>query len=326
MEGDTHKVIEFVQGSLGGSAVRIGQRGQCRYCGTTDARSFRHVAHAVPEALGNKWIETLDECDACNDIFSRYEDSLAKVIGPILTLGGTRGKRNAVRQTGRSGGVAVIRHDGAGKDRRLSVFVQGTINDHVGINPNTGELVFAVPVAPERFIPRHAYKALVKMGLGLLPLDELKNFDRLRRWVLGPNDQETFADLVVGISFGAVGNAPALAAATLLKRCEGTPDNPYMVFVVSAGSVCFQIDLKSDQYDGGWPPGPSPLCGVKWSNVVGAPSCKKQIRIDYGDPIHLDWKAGDLQPSPLEKIIFNVHPATGRGRVTPVWRSTAQPT
>lgn len=41
----------------------------CRFCGLHEPRvTFRHEAHAIPEALGNRSIFTNYECDSCTSI------------------------------------------------------------------------------------------------------------------------------------------------------------------------------------------------------------------------------------------------------------------
>jgi len=149
----------------------------------------------------------LDECDACNDLFSIYEDSLAKAVSPLLTVGGTLGKGNKVRQTGRSAGAATVRHSRQtdGK-RRLSFFAKVEDAAKIGtMNPVTGCLELVMPIAGVPFTPRLAYKALVKMGLAILPIDELQQFQQLLGWITKPDHDVKFARLNVGLSFGSVG-------------------------------------------------------------------------------------------------------------------------
>ena len=105
-----YAIFAMVQGSLGEPGVMLGTAGRCRFCGETDSRAFRNVAHALPEAFGNKWVTSLDECDVCNAKFGAFDDALVKSMGAILTVGGTQGKGNKVRQIGRSDGPASIRH------------------------------------------------------------------------------------------------------------------------------------------------------------------------------------------------------------------------
>src|ERR1700738_3950089 len=97
--GGRYTLLAEVKGSIGGNAVHLGSRGKCRYCSATGTGRFRTKAHAFPEALGNKWVISRDECDTCNQLFSKYDDAIAKAVGPFLTLGGVKGKSNKVRQT-----------------------------------------------------------------------------------------------------------------------------------------------------------------------------------------------------------------------------------
>jgi hypothetical protein len=175
LSGGPYEVLRHVHGSIGGQRVHVGKRGTCRYCGTDDRRKFRKVAHTFPEAFGNRWVFSLDECDDCNHAFGIYEAALVSSVGPFLTLGGVKGKENHVRQTGRSAGPAYVRHtrDADGK-RAISAFVN-TGKDPLpplGIDPRTGEVFFELPVAIERFRPRRAYKALSKIAYSLLPDEE----------------------------------------------------------------------------------------------------------------------------------------------------------
>ncbi|MFN4275750.1 MAG: HNH endonuclease [Ferrovibrio sp.] len=93
-----YEILSQVQASIGDPRITIGTKGKCRYCGTDTPSLFRRQSHTFPEALGNKWVFSSDECDQCNSgIFARYDDSLANCVAPVLTLGGTKGKRNIIR-------------------------------------------------------------------------------------------------------------------------------------------------------------------------------------------------------------------------------------
>ena len=50
-----------------------------------------------------------------------FDDALAKSSGAVLTVGGTQGKRNKVRQTGRTTGPASIRHSVEDGQRSISM-------------------------------------------------------------------------------------------------------------------------------------------------------------------------------------------------------------
>ena len=55
-----------------GKKIILGEKEdrKCRFCGKRPPEvSFRKIAHAIPEALGNKSIQSLYECDSCNEAF-----------------------------------------------------------------------------------------------------------------------------------------------------------------------------------------------------------------------------------------------------------------
>lgn len=64
--GGRYEFLCEVKGSIGGGHICIGDKGACRFCGTRESSRFRKLAHTMPEALGNKWIFSRDECDDCN--------------------------------------------------------------------------------------------------------------------------------------------------------------------------------------------------------------------------------------------------------------------
>jgi hypothetical protein len=313
----SHEVIALVQGSIGAPPTTLGQPGRCRFCQTDDPRLFDNVSHTMPEALGNKWIVSADECDSCNRLFASYDDALAKSVGPVLTLGGTAGKNNRVRQTGRTNGPAVIRHGAADGQRQISVRMNGLpFADAVALNPQTGDIRFRTPVAVERFVPRRAFKALAKAALALMPADEMPRFSRMREWILTPNDEVAIGALYVGMSFGSVGNAPPLIAAALLRRTGAGAGEPYMAFVLSVGSLCLQIALIADDE---WPPREHARCGVRWTNVIGD-GRDAEMAIEYGVPVQLNWASRELELQPLEAILTDFNIRSREGAFTPVFR------
>jgi hypothetical protein len=193
--------------------------------------------------------------------------------------------------------------------------------EHVGVDPSTGEFVFRILAGTERFIPARAYKALVKMAVGLLPVEELPDFSRIIAWLDAP-DAELLPFMIVGLSFANIGDPPPLATATLLRRTTDRRDVPYTMFVTSMGSVCLQIVLKPDSEDGDWPSLLRTRPNIRWRNVLGAPG-HESITIEYGTPVHLDWARAALEPPVIEAIVTRVHVPTQQGRISPILRASA---
>jgi hypothetical protein len=315
-----YTLLAQVKGSIGGGPVSVGARGSCRYCHETRRDRFRTTAHAFTEALGNKWIVSRDECDGCNQFFSKYDDSLAKAVSPFLTLGGVKGKSNKVRQTGRTAGDAVISRYDTETGQGLSfVSSNADFKEHISVSPD-GVIQLRIPVAGVQFWPRYAYKALAKMGFALLPEDELPNYEKLRLWLLDDKDTVDFPHLEVGLSFASIGQAPPLAVGTLLRRAVPDDKIPHIVFSLSIGSICFQIDLLSDHLEDHIPLAPLEAVRVEWTNIVGDPESSRTLEFRYGKQMFVNWASPLNEAQPVREIRLDYNVRTARGSITPVFR------
>lgn len=320
--GGKYRVLQQVQASPSSRRIEIGTPNCCRYCGQTDPKMFRTAAHTFPEALGNKRIFSRDECDACNQLFSAYEDALATAISPFLTVGGTRGKGGTVRATGRSRGGAQARHRRSSDGKRqLSFIAQGVdLDEYAPVTPDGRHFELKIPLPPTPFRPRHAYKALVKMGLALVPEELLPHYTRLTRWLQDPVDQVDFNVLEVGLSFGSIGNAPPIVSGALLQRVNDEDEIPYLYFLFCAGSVCAQISLKSDDLEDHLPPSHMGDIRIEWASVLGGHPTKPPIRIEYRHERIFNWAELQTQPQPVEHFVLNFDALTTAGSLKPVFR------
>lgn len=52
----------------------------CRFCNSTGKSNFRHIAHAIPEALGNKLLFCNEECDSCNRNLAHVENNFVHMM------------------------------------------------------------------------------------------------------------------------------------------------------------------------------------------------------------------------------------------------------
>jgi hypothetical protein len=307
-----YAIAAMVQASLGGAEVMLGTSGRCRFCGTTDPQAFRNIAHTLPEAFGNKWVTSLDECDACNARFGSFDDALAKSLGAVLTLGGTQGKGNKVRQTGRTAGPASIHHSTVEGRRSISMRATGTLfSEHVAFDAETGDLILSIPAGAERFMPSRAYKALVKMAIEILPEEDLPHFSKVNAWLKAPDD-DLLPNMVVGLSVSNLGNAPPLLSAALLRRLDDRQNLPSAIFVTTMGSVCLQAALWSDADDGPWPPRMRTRPDLRWTSTIGAAGHDDFV-LDYGRPTHLDWGRSALELPIFETVGTRFNSRTNHG-------------
>lgn len=311
MPTQDYDVLVSLQASVGEQETRLGERGKCRFCPSTDISKFKSVSHTFPEGLGNKWFVSLDECDECNTLFSIYDDSLIKSVGPLLTVGGTKGKDNKVRQTGRSKGSHSIKHHVNDEGRRISYNLMN-LKDEVSSPEGTsisflmdGTMMMYVPTPLEKFVPRYAYKCLAKMALAVMPMSELCNFRKLLEWVKSPDDAEEFPFLDVGLSLGSLGNAPEIISASLLRRKPHITRLPYMIFIFCAGSVCWQLDVMPDERDDACDLAKFGWINIGWSLRFQADD-EVPIDIKYSQPTHFDWSSNLSQAIPVQGLLDKV--------------------
>ena len=159
------------------------QNRSCRFCGRKSPDvSFRKKAHAIPELLGNRSLFTNYECDECNSFFgSTIENDLGNWTKPSRTFARIRGKS----------GVPTIKKGGNGEGWRIDYGVSG-----FHIKQYESDPFFEIDETSKRlrlelkrdvFTPVAVLKAFVRIGLTLLPPDELPNFQTALSWIRNPD-------------------------------------------------------------------------------------------------------------------------------------------
>jgi HNH endonuclease len=157
----------------------IGDRGirRCRYCGTTDKHSFRKRAHTLPEAVGNKSLISLDECDECNAFFGNtVEDHFSKYLGIHRTLHQIKGKKG------------VPAYGVPGQAPRLWRSGENQFAATAGLGDNFLEIDISsrkgtIRALKQPYSPRGVFKCLVKIAIAVMPSTELGNFARTIAWL-----------------------------------------------------------------------------------------------------------------------------------------------
>jgi hypothetical protein len=162
-----------------GKKVFLGSRENrcCRFCAKRSPEvTFRKHAHAIPELLGNKSLFTYYECDACNELFGGgIENDFGNWSKPMRTVARIRGKT----------GVPTIKRTHRGW--RVEGVQGGLHVKHEDVDPvfevdeDNRQMTFKLPRDP--YIPVAVLKAFVKMGLALLPDEEMPNFQSALEWV-----------------------------------------------------------------------------------------------------------------------------------------------
>lgn len=147
----------------------------CRFCNRSmkDGVSFKNVAHAIPEALGNKSVILHEECDDCNSKFGRtVESDFTTYLEIYRVFWATPGKN----------GIPKIKYQNGYIENVDGKFV---------ITHSPGDTVVDKKEMPNelKLLSFHSlstvniYKSLCKMALSILPNKEMAHFPKTISWI-----------------------------------------------------------------------------------------------------------------------------------------------
>ncbi|MFC3034692.1 HNH endonuclease [Pseudoalteromonas fenneropenaei] len=228
--------------------VYIGTKEQrvCRFCDRSSPDvDFKKIAHAIPEFTGNKSLLAYDECDVCNEKFSRtIEDHLAKYLGVQRTLAAVDGKKGIPTYVGRDGKTKISM-----KDQVISLT---SYEDDKIYEIDEENKSIKITAHKQPYIPAAAFKCFVKMAISVAPKQELSSLKHLITWVgLESHTYESlsYRPFIVFEQFTPGPKPYSGVTIFLLRRKDTVNDAPYMQFVIAFANTMFQIILPMPDED-----------------------------------------------------------------------------
>jgi hypothetical protein len=206
------------------------------------------VSHTLPEAIGNKCLFSLDECDKCNDFFGQTIDKdFANYLGIHRTMQQINGKNG------------VPKYGVPGKQPRLwraepnQFFATAQFDDDF-IEIDIAEAKGIIKGFKQPYRPNSVFKCLVKIALAVMPTDEMHNFTKTLAWLQheNPPDKNNLA-----AHFCFISNSEMTRNGidiTLMRRQDPAAKLPYISFLLAFSKLTFQIFLpfcKADQHFAG---------------------------------------------------------------------------
>ena len=168
----------------------------CRFCRkkSEDGVTFKKLAHAIPEALGNKNIVLHDECDGCNSFFGDViEPALIEYLDIFRSTTGIKGKN----------GHPTIK------------FKNGKISNQDGITvistqnlEKTDTCITATFQSTKTNIPVNIYKALCKITLSTIQTDIVPELYETIKWMLNENSPEVKLPRIASVVLNTKSNLP----------------------------------------------------------------------------------------------------------------------
>ena len=149
----------------------------CRFCGKSIPEvSFRKKAHAISENIGNKYFINYEECDACNDFFSRIEEDFYKINALSLSYLGVKGKK---------GNRKIKMSDGEIFSKNEIWIINPNENPKISFDKDgIGSMDIVLRGNALSFTPSNIYKALVKYFIGCIESKYLKYYSTTKYWLL----------------------------------------------------------------------------------------------------------------------------------------------
>ena len=224
----------------------------CRFCGKKMPEvSFKHKAHAISEALGNKGLICLEECDECNKRFNEsIEQDMAQMMAPHLLLHGVSGKN----------GMPVIKGDGF--TMRIDTSTCATLGRYTIVytirdmpnNRNPQKILDSINKDYDLFLhytPQNIYKCLCKYALSLMDSSEVQYFQNTIAWINEPITKHRLPPIW---HYSVNTDSKTWERTTtmfIMRRKHGVNELPYcwVIFIIAGEPYLFIIPFCSkDKY------------------------------------------------------------------------------
>ena len=269
----------------------------CRFCGRSEPNaSFRNKAHAIPEALGNKSLFTNYECDDCNHLFgTTIENDLGAYTGPDRVFGRVRGKRGfpSLKQHGTS-----ERPWRVDVDEGVLHFTEYDDDPLVETvhERNRAELV----VTRDAYTPIAVFKAFVRIGLTLMPQDELASFRDALDWIRETGHACRGPLRLPATDTFQPGPMPNdVIGAAVLRRKAGVGNVPYAFLVLIFGNRQYQVCIPSAVQD-------RELFGTAFQ-MAALPTVFGVDPAEYGHPVLRPLDLSGTTPVRGDQVFIALH-------------------
>ena len=225
--------------TIGSQRVSIGGKGErlCRFCNNQrKPTTFKNKAHAISEALGNKTVILLDECDECNKEFSEtIEPDIIQYLSLFRTFFDVKGKGGSKKYKGKNFDIS----SGEQVHIKLRGKADNTTRDEKGFKTKLE--------ADQPIVFQNIYKSLCKYFLSVIDEKYLHHFEKTIDWINGEAQLDELPKIADVISYKAFSTQPKLS---FFLRKDDDMSIPYAVgaFYFTAMVLVFIIP-SSDRDD-----------------------------------------------------------------------------
>lgn len=220
----------------------------CRFCGNkVPVISFKHVSHAISESLGNKSIICREECDNCNERFSRtIEPDIANMLSPLLTIYSIHGKKGIRTTKGKNFKLSLDESNKNSDDNDGTIKLQ--LNQE--IPDNIEEILknqLSLDTSPLKYIPQNVYKCLCKYVVSVINERYLPDFKKTIDWINSTTKYCKLPLIAIG-NWQIKTNAPYMIV-SIRKTNNYNYPYCYALFIIANMAFAFIVPFTSkDKY------------------------------------------------------------------------------
>lgn len=180
----------------------------CRFCKKgNDLVSFKKIAHAISEGLGNKKIIGYDECDECNDKFgSGIESELISYLDLFRMFFGIKGKNGIPKLKGKN---YEIENNG-------TIEIKHFLQEGEESNESEDDLkkISLNLKSNQKITNQNLYKALCKFAISVVKNEDLPHFKETIDWINGTTIKNNLPKVAMLKSYDLFAHHPKLVIYT----------------------------------------------------------------------------------------------------------------
>lgn len=163
---------------------------KCRFCGRkkssqeSPAITFKKTAHAIPHFIGNRVLISRYECDYCNEkVFSPLESHFSEYMKLSHAIA-------AVSPGKKYPKIKSKPHEQSNITAVSNQMIEAEFYEGDSLNWTHNESERTLTLTAKRsYTPQNVYRLLVKMGLTIMPEDELGYFKNTLKWLQSKSSQ-----------------------------------------------------------------------------------------------------------------------------------------
>ena len=274
----------------------------CKFCQKKSPDvTFKNTAHLIPEFLGNRNFVHYSECDACNELFSAYENDLANFLGLDLIVNCVKGKKK------KGGGripkfkdyTLTVEHR---KESELDLIEFTNLNyQNTSFEADIENQKFKINYTKKPYVPLFVYKAFLKIALSFIPDVDMHTYKAAREFIIRKDLYPLTGFEYISYYKMPISYNYASPSIMLFKKKNQNLNVMTDFFALFIYNYMFQLPIPLSDYDLPLMLGKKQL-DVKWMPAIFGTNDISDIREIYQNCLKLDSNEKKVNDNDCVKI------------------------